>query len=750
MQLSRFFLSIAVLLAPLAILSTTWLYLYPLLHGCTFPVPPTQSHAPFRLLALGDPQLEGDSSLPNPNAPVFPSLEYFVTDITFAKTVRAKWEVLDRARDGVIYDAKRWLEGRRKAVDLWGNDWYLAHIVRQTRWWAQPTHVAVLGDLLGSQWITEGEFEKRARRYWGVVMRGLERVPGSVYGSNYGEVYGENGEKKVQEEMQEMARQMIEDARGAHSWEPEVVESVSEEKLKRDALVDPLEAESHDRIMFEEGGEEGGEVREEASGEVREEGGEQREGETNEQERGEMNERAQEETDDYTQEETDEQKQEDVNKQEQEDTNEHTQEEKNEHTQEETNEHTQEETNEQEQEEEEKPLRRPAWGGTTEVLGANKSWANRVINIAGNHDVGYAGDIDVSRVERFERAFGSVNWDIWFTLPPDTTATDDAPAESSDPPALRIVVLNSMNIDTPAWSYQLQTETYEFMNHIITTSRAVEDKTHATILLTHIPLEKEAGICVDSPYFNFFDEGQGLREQNMLSDHSSKTILGGMFGMSENRWAAGGGLGRRGIVLNGHDHEGCDVVHFIRQEGADDECSADTVKREEAHWPKPTPTPTPSAHPIPLETSPANPLLAHTQISPAPPPEPAPEYTPPGWRAHPFPHRPYSITHNPLTNTSSCTRIDSSPHIREITLRSMMGDFSGHAGFLSGWFDREKGEWTFEFNSCGVGVQHWWWAVHSVDFALVVMMVLAGVSWVVERLTGRGSDERMVEGEKRK
>lgn len=645
MQPSRLFFSVALLLAPVALFGTTWLYLYPIFHGCTFPTPPSSpTLAPFRLLALGDPQLEGDSSLPNPNAPVFPSLEYFVTDIQYAKTWRTRYQVLDRAFDGVIYDLRRWLEGKRKAIDLWGNDWYLAHIVRSVRWWSEPTHVAVLGDLLGSQWITDGEFEKRAGRYWNVVMRGLEKVPDHVYG-------------KIEE-----------------------------------AAVPDKEAEAE---------------KEEQEGE--------------EKDYTELGDASAEDLQIQGEEENDEGK---------------------------TEEHVEEaqdsETNEQEKEEEVKPLRTPSWGGTTEVLGANKSWANRVINIAGNHDVGYAGDLDVSRVARFEKAFGSVNWDIWFTLPQDHNTSDDATPESNTPPALRIVILNSMNIDTPAWSYELQTETYSFMNHIITTSRAVEDKTHATILLTHIPLEKQPGICVDSPYFNFFDEGQGLREQNMLSDHSSKTVLEGVFGMSNNRWAAGGGMGRRGIVLNGHDHEGCDIVHFIRQEGADDDCSVEHVKREEAYWPTPTFTPTsePPSYPPALETSPANLLLADKQTSPAPPPPPPPappEPAPTGWLAHRFPNRPYSIIHDPLTNTSSCTSIDASPHVREITLRSMMGDFSGHAGFLSGWFDSslgDNGEWVFEFNSCGVGVQHWWWAVHSIDFSLVVMILVGGGCWLVEKYNG--------------
>jgi hypothetical protein len=646
MRLSSFFFTIAWLLAPVALISTTWLYLYPVFHGCAFPTPPAhidtqgKSKAPFRLLALGDPQLEGDSSLPDPNAPLFPSLRWVVQDLQYAKTLKTRLEIVKEAAAGLIAeDLWKIVKGKRKAIDLWGNDWYLAHIVRQTRWWAEPTHVSVLGDLLGSQWITDGEFEKRAGRYWNVVMRGLEGVPARVYG--------------MKEE------DIVEDIVGDRDTE----EAIAEESA-RGELLKAIEDESKNNAGDDE----------------------------------------------LIKDEPDEQKQEAVD--------------------------------EAKQEEGAKSLRTPSWGGTIEVLGADQHWAKRVINIAGNHDVGYAGDLDISRVARFEKAFGSVNWDIWFTLP-NTTA-------DQTPPALRIVVLNSMNIDTPAWNFELQSETYSFMNHIITTARPVEDKTHATVLLTHIPLEKQPGICVDSPLFNYFDEGQGLREQNMLSGHSSKTILEGVFGMSGNQFAAGSGMGRRGIVLNGHDHEGCDTVHFIRQEGANDGCNANTVKLDEAYWPTVTSTPivqpihTPAPESFDLSAlNPFDVLTCPRPVQAEEPPPPEPQTT--GWRAYPFPNRPFSITHDPVANVSSCTSIQSSPHIREITLRSMMGDFSGHAGFLSAWFDNskgERGEWVFEFASCGVGIQHWWWGVHSVDFALVVMIVLGLVIKGWENIRGKGEDRK--------
>ncbi|KAF2622427.1 hypothetical protein BU25DRAFT_212552 [Macroventuria anomochaeta] len=577
MQLSRYLFGLTWLLLPVAFLGTTWLYLYPLFHGCTFPqpnntsLPLLSSQAPFRLLALGDPQLEGDSSLPDPNAPIFPSLENVISDIRNANfdppDVR---DILSTAAKGAVKDLGAWLEGYRKTVDLWGNDWYLAHIARSLRWWTEPTHISVLGDLLGSQWITDGEFDKRASRYWGTVMRGLEKVPDASMG-----VYVESD----------------------HYDEPE-------------------------------------------------------------------------------------------------------------------------------------DERKKTWGGTREVLGADKAWGRRVINIAGNHDIGYAGDIDNARVDRFERAFGSVNWDMWLTLPPNTNNTSIPSFPSSEdtatadpPPALRLVILNTMNLDTPAWTDSLQQDTYAFMNHIITTSRPVTDKTHATILLTHVPLHKEPGICVDSPYFDFFEGGHGVREQNMLSEYGSKIVLESIFGLSANKDAEGKGMGRRGVVVNGHDHEGCDVLHYIRQPGAPSSCNADEVERGDAYWPKPTANETDVS--IPNELS--DDTISANETIPENPAEQA-------WKARRFPTLPFDISQD-----NECTHIPSSPHLREITLRSMMGDFSGYAGFLSAWFDFEKGErgeWVIEFSTCGVGVQHWWWGVHIVDLILVVAMITGSVARGVETLRG--------------
>lgn len=408
--LFRFFL-------PPALIATVLLYTYPAVQSCAFPYPApsrsgannnqqscfldsksnsksqthqtpvTQELAPFRLLALGDPQLEGSTSLPDPLAPWFPTLTTARTRLAFSGDKPAT--LLKIAREVAGKDVVTLLQALRKKLDLLGNDFYLAHIFWLMRWWTAPTHVVVLGDLLGSQWITDGEFESRTRRFWDRVFKGAGRVPDEVTGL---------------------------------------------------------------------GGGDGGERR---------------------------------------------------------------------------------------------------WGDTTQVLGEDQSWSARLVTVAGNHDVGYAGDIDSHRIERFETAFGAANWVVRFQLPFDE-ARDRGKVVGVlggvgstavvAPPALDVVVLNSMNLDSPAWQTELQAETHEFLDEMVRREKRSQD---ATVLLTHIPLFKEEGVCVDGPFFNYFPEeqGGGIKEQNHLSQEMSWKILDGLFDA------------HGGIVVNGHDHEGCNVLH---------------------------------------------------------------------------------------------------------------------------------------------------------------------------------------------
>lgn len=528
MFLIRVLRNALLVLLPLSLTVTTYLYLYPIFDtSCAFPAPAqdakkahrntwrqhipfssVDSHtvAPFRLLSLGDPQLEGDTSIPDPQATSFPNFAKFWNDAlllggTQHSTLQRLRHSLHDLIDFYLDDIPKAFQVYRKRLDHVGNDYYLGHIYRTLHWWSIPTHVTVLGDLVGSQWIDNQEFERRGWRYWNRVFKGGEKVPDSVTGAPSSEF---NATFRI----------------------------------------------GHDAEI----------------------------------------------------------------------------------------------------------------------------WRRRIINVAGNHDVGYAGDLSSSRIERFEKVFGKVNYELRFQLPiPDPSASleHDGNNEERPVPELRIIVLNDMNMDAPAGSTELQAETYEFVNEIINTSKDVERQAHFTLVLTHIPLHKEAGVCVDAPFFDYYDGdfSDGVKEQNHLSKSASEGFLQGIYGMSGNPHVQGQGLGRHGVILNGHDHEGCDTYHFINQSLPDDTTG------------------------------------------------------PPEWQAMTW-------------RDAVVSKINDQPGVpglREITVRSMMGDFAGNAGFFSLWFDRDEWEWKFEFSNCRLGKQHFWWIVHVLDLITVcVMVVFATLSLAIK------------------
>ncbi len=515
--LTRFFV---IILFPTAALCTLYLYLYPIFHhGCAFPVTtgsgaaaaqldafsqhwpfnalgsrakqqPPHRRAPFRLLVLADPQLEGDSSLPDPEDGFLRRLARHGERV-FApgqpKSQR-KRVIKTALRDLLRRDIPEVVQGWRKRLDLFGNDYYLAHIFRTLRWWTKPTHVTVLGDLLGRAW-----------RYWNRVFAGTRRVEEEVVDTANGEAGSLN-------------------------------------------LLEMRDTMDHD-------------------------------------------------------------------------------------------------------------------------------WRDRVINIPGNHDIGYAGDISKARIARFERHFGRADWDIRFNLP-----ISEEQNTSAINPSLHLIVLNDLVLDTPGFDHDIQSASYNHLNSIITQrSQPVQDKSSFTLLLTHIPLYKPEGSCIDAPFFDFhhsddsagaFKSG-GLKEQNHLSEYVSRSgILEGIYGMSSNSNAAGNGKGRTGLILTGHDHEGCDVWHYLPEPA-----SGPITSRQEAD------TETESR----------------------------------GWDSIPWRNANISASHT---------------GVREITLRSMMGDFGGNAGLLSLWFDIETQEWQYEIRMCRLGIQHFWWGVHVLDCVTISMALL--------------------------
>lgn len=333
-----------------------------------------------------------------------------------------------------------------------------------------------------------------------------------------------------------------------------------------------------------------------------------------------------------------------------------------------------------------------------EPLGPNSdpAWPRRIINIAGNHDIGYAGDASEARMERFEREFGRANWDIRFQHPPivsgaNDTERPDMAGQSAITPTLHLINLNTLIFDTPALSEAAQTHSYDYLNDLISKRLyPVEDQSTFTLLLTHLPLHKKEGVCTDGPYFTFHEDDDndgpdgiprwkegGLREQNHLSDFiSASGILEGIFGMSGSENAVAGGHGRKGLILTGHDHTGCDTIHFVNHtaNGTEDEKldEGDSGDISSQSW---------------------------------------------KWAAKRY--------------TESDVQPET-PSIREVTLRSMMGEFGGNAGLLSVWFDVDMGEWDYEIVMCPAGVQHLWWAVHVI----ILVTLIAAVLWVMAQLLG--------------
>ncbi|KAF4618352.1 hypothetical protein G7Y89_g14950 [Cudoniella acicularis] len=513
------------ILVPLSFFLTTYLYFYPVFHLCAFPAPehdasaaysntfhqhsPFATHdpkrvAPFRLLALGDPQLEGEPPYQDPDASSFPNLEKFWKDALLLDGT--KHNPLQRLRhslhdliDFYLDDIPEFFETYRKRLDHVGNDYYLGLIYRSMHWWTDPTHVTVLGDLVGSQWIDDKEFESRGWRYWNRVFNGGVRVDDELTST-------------------------------------------------------PVHDFQNHKIIGEDAA----------------------------------------------------------------------------------------------------------------------AWKKRIINVAGNHDVGYAGDLSPERMERFVRVFGKANYELRFQMPVNRTTTaegdKDGGEENHPIPELRIVVLNDMNLDTPAGSKEMQDETYGFLNEVITTSLDVERPAHFTLVLTHIPIYKDAGICVDGPFFDFFDGDfeNGVKEQNHLSRDASKGFLEGIFGMHGNDNVPGHGFGRNGLILTGHDHEGCDIYHYINQ------------------------------------TAP--------------------------------PEREWQAMRWQDASSSRINEQPGIPGLREITVRSMMGGYAGNAGLLSLWFDEESWDWKFEFANCGLGTQHIWWLVHIVDLITLGVALVYGVLVAAQKM----------------
>ncbi|CAI5758500.1 unnamed protein product [Candida verbasci] len=241
------------------------------------------------------------------------------------------------------------------------------------------------------------------------------------------------------------------------------------------------------------------------------------------------------------------------------------------------------------------------------------------INLTGNHDIGYSGDATWQHMARFHLLFGQNNYVINYKKGKEN--------------AWRIVVLDSLTLEGPALQEEFLNYTWSFLSYI--KSNENPNFKGSTILLTHIPLYKEAGLCTDGPEHKYYINNERepykngkLRSQNHLNSTTTKQILDIIFPNKD----------KNGIILTGHDHEGCDNWYNLENDNE--------------------------------------------------------------WKA--------SKERNEINRKS----------IREIVVRSMMGDFDGQTGILTGNF---KNGWDFDFSYCSFTVQHWWWA-SKISILITVLL----------------------------
>ncbi|CCE61949.1 hypothetical protein TPHA_0B02770 [Tetrapisispora phaffii CBS 4417] len=240
------------------------------------------------------------------------------------------------------------------------------------------------------------------------------------------------------------------------------------------------------------------------------------------------------------------------------------------------------------------------------------------INTTGNHDIGYSGDITYELLARYNEMFGKDNYWVEYNKGKDN--------------AWRIVVLNTLLLDGPAYCPELLDNTWEFLYQ-------VHDRNFSgsTVLITHVPFYKPEGICADGPQFTYYDD-EMLRSQNHISEENTNEVFDLIF---DN--------GKSGIILTGHDHMGCETYY--------------DRKLSDNSW---------------------------------------------------VPHAGKLLNYNNV--------------IREITVKSMMGQYKGNTGVVTGKFDQANRTWSWHYSTCPFTNEHAWWiakgslVVWSIIFSIFILV----------------------------
>lgn len=247
-----------------------------------------------------------------------------------------------------------------------------------------------------------------------------------------------------------------------------------------------------------------------------------------------------------------------------------------------------------------------------------KSWGDQgplFINITGNHDIGYGGDMTWARMYRWNKYFGKDNYFVEYAL-------------DTDHP-WRLVMVDALQLDGPSQTPEFQQAVWQFVDGL-----ASRPFNGTTILVTHIPLYKPDGICKDGTRIEYYDNGL-IKVENHLKFSTSQRLLNSLFGN-----------GKPGIILTGHDHEGC-ISYYADSDGK------------------------------------------------------------------------WAVSSEPGNST-----------VKELTVRSIMGDFDGNTGLVTGHFNSTTANWEFDYSVCPFIVQHFWWAA---QVAILVASALQSVSFLFNR-----------------
>ncbi|KAF9933737.1 hypothetical protein FBU30_004538 [Linnemannia zychae] len=301
-----------------------------------------------------------------------------------------------------------------------------------------------------------------------------------------------------------------------------------------------------------------------------------------------------------------------------------------------------------------------------------------MINVTGNHDIGYGYDISQERIERWEHIFGKSNFITSMDIPTPTNSeganfnneTDSREEQNvaRNNRRLHLVVLNTMLLDGPSTDENLRGQTWEFLQEASTLKeRNPQDK---IVLLTHIPLHKEQGICVDPPDIRVHWDNT-IIEQTMLTPNTTQWILNHL---------------QPDFILNGHDHFGCDVTH--------------TLHFGQTAW-------TAS-----LTSDPSS-----STLSPTP------------WPTHD--HGKQQENYNRHHHHQTVAR-----KVREVTQRSMMAEFSGYSGLfeikapsMSTPSSSKQTQELLEFHytACGFFNDLQVWIIIVTDLVVIILWSLYGL-----------------------